>query len=147
MTHHLQLHPSTSKSPHGKALHGMRKPANQMSKNTVFLIQMFGLCCSSVKAAHSRGLESTSSSDSESSSSSDSDGESAIEEPPQCPGSSSMKAEVHFIGGVITAVFFVFFIFYFYKLGFILAVQQSSSKTCGLAAGELDPIQPAELPR
>eukprot|EP00066_Takifugu_rubripes_P013638 XP_011602904.1 PREDICTED: AF4/FMR2 family member 1 isoform X2 [Takifugu rubripes] len=47
----------------------------------------------SVKAAHSRGLESPSSSDSESSSRSDSDGESAIEEPPQCPGSSSMKAE------------------------------------------------------
>lgn len=115
MTHHLQIHPSTPRSPHSKALHGMRKPADQkrpMSKNNVSLIRMFVLFCSSVKAAHSRGLESPSSSDSESSSRSDSDGESAIEEPPQCPGSSSIKAEVHFIGGVITEGFFVFFFFF-----------------------------------
>uniref|UniRef100_H3CQ12 AF4/FMR2 C-terminal homology domain-containing protein n=1 Tax=Tetraodon nigroviridis TaxID=99883 RepID=H3CQ12_TETNG len=41
----------------------------------------------SFKVPHSRGLESTSSSDSESSSRSDSDSESAAEEPPKCPRS------------------------------------------------------------
>lgn len=54
---------------------------------------------SSFKAPHSRGLESTSSSDSESSSRSDSDSESAAEEPPKCPGSSSIKAEVLLLHG------------------------------------------------
>lgn len=103
---HLQIPTQQSSSWYAKAC----KPKQPMSKNNVSLIWMFVLFCSSVKAAHSRGLESPSSSDSESSSRSDSEGESAIEEPPQCPGSSSMKAEVRFIGSVITAVFLCLFL-------------------------------------
>ncbi|XP_034751911.1 AF4/FMR2 family member 4 isoform X4 [Etheostoma cragini] len=47
----------------------------------------------SFEAAHSRGVDSTSSSDSESSSRSESDSESTIEDPPQLPVGNSVKAE------------------------------------------------------
>ncbi|KAM6975921.1 LOW QUALITY PROTEIN: AF4/FMR2 family member 1 [Tautogolabrus adspersus] len=75
-----QIHPSTP----SRALH---HPSLRCD------IIVLSVCCSSLQAAHSRRVESASSSDSESSSRSESDSESATEEPPRPPVSNSVKSE------------------------------------------------------
>lgn len=71
----------------------------QTTQNIVILCVSACVCArfSSFGAAHSKGVESTSSSDSESSSRSESDSEGTAEEQPQHPVGNSVQSEVRLL--------------------------------------------------